>query len=191
MPLIVFHTRRVRDALKRREAWGADLFFLLLICAIAGGLTNLGKQVGRPFAEKLEISLSLAALPKYTALSLGRGFAAYVLSLIFTLVYGTVAAHNRPAEKLMLPALDVLQAIPVRGFLPGLVLAMVHLFPTREIGLENCLRRHDLHRSGLEHDVQLPRQPLARDFAAAAAKSRRCNAWGGGKRFVCWRFPPR
>jgi NitT/TauT family transport system permease protein len=36
----------------------------------------------------------------------------------------------------MIPALDVLQAIPVLGFLPGLVLAMVHLFPTRELGLE-------------------------------------------------------
>lgn len=136
MPLIVFHTRRVRDSLKRREAWGADIFFLLLIAAIVGGLTNLGRQVSSPFHEKLEISLSLWALPKYTALSLGRGFAAYVLSLIFTLVYGTIAAHNQRAEKVMLPALDVLQAIPVLGFLPGLVLAMVHLFPTREMGLE-------------------------------------------------------
>jgi NitT/TauT family transport system permease protein len=136
MPLILFHTRRVRDSLKRPEAWGADLFFLLLIAAIAGGLANLGHQVSNPFTEKLHISLSLWSLPKYTSLSLGRGFAAYVLSLIFTLVYGTIAAHNRRAEKLMLPALDVLQAIPVLGFLPGLVLAMVRLFPTREIGLE-------------------------------------------------------
>jgi NitT/TauT family transport system permease protein len=136
MPLILFHTRRVRDSLKRPEAWGADIFFLLLIAAIVGGLTNLGHQVSSPFRERLDISLSLWALPKYTALSLGRGFAAYVLSLLFTLVYGTIAAHNRRAEKLMLPALDVLQAIPVLGFLPGLVLAMVRLFPTREMGLE-------------------------------------------------------
>lgn len=136
MPLIVFHTKRVRDSLKQREAWGADLFFLLLIAAVAGGLANLGHQVSGRFHEKLNISLSLWALPKYTSLSLGRGFAAYVLSLIFTLVYGTIAAHNRRAEKVMLPALDVLQAIPVLGFLPGLVLAMVHLFPTRELGLE-------------------------------------------------------
>ena len=136
MPLVLFHTRKVRDSLKRPEAWGADIFFLLLIAAIVGGLTNLGRQVSSPFHEKLEISLSLWALPKYTALSLGRGFAAYVLSLIFTLLYGTIAAHNPRAEKVMLPALDVLQAIPVLGFLPGLVLAMVHLFPTRELGLE-------------------------------------------------------
>jgi NitT/TauT family transport system permease protein len=136
MPLIVFHTRRVREALKQPEAWGADIFFLLLVAAAAGGLGVLGKQVSRAYAPKLDISLSLLALPKYTLLSLGRGFAAYVLSLVFTLVYGTIAAHNHRAEKVMLPALDVLQAIPVLGFLPGLVLAMVSLFPTREIGLE-------------------------------------------------------
>ena len=136
MPLIVFHTRRVREALKQPEAWGADIFFLLLVAAVAGGLGVLGKQVSREYAPRLDISLSILALPKYTLLSLGRGFAAYVLSLVFTLVYGTIAAHNRRAEKLMLPALDVLQAIPVLGFLPGLVLAMISLFPTREIGLE-------------------------------------------------------
>jgi NitT/TauT family transport system permease protein len=136
MPLIVFHTRRVREALKQPEAWGADIFFLLLVAAVAGGLGVLGKQVSREYAPKLDISLSLLALPKYTLLSLGRGFAAYVLSLVFTLVYGTIAAHNHKAEKIMLPALDVLQAIPVLGFLPGLVLAMISLFPTREIGLE-------------------------------------------------------
>ncbi|HXE55238.1 MAG TPA: ABC transporter permease subunit [Tepidisphaeraceae bacterium] len=136
MPLIVFHTRRVREALKRPEAWGADIFFLLLVAAVAGGMMILGKQVTAPYRQRLEINLSILALPKYTLLSLGRGFAAYVLSLIFTLVYGTVAAHNHRAEKLMLPALDVLQAIPVLGFLPGLVLAMISLFPTREIGLE-------------------------------------------------------
>ena len=78
--------------------------------------------------------------------SLARGFAAYILSLIFTLVYGTIAAHNRRAEKVMIPALDVLQSIPVLGFLPGLVLAMIALFPTREIGSGDRLHRHDIHR---------------------------------------------
>src|SRR5438477_4555766 len=136
MPLIVFHSRRVRDALKYPETWGADIFFLLLIAAIVGGLATLARQVTVPFHFQLDISLSPWALPKYTLLSLGRGFAAYILSLLFTLVYGTVAAHNHRAEKLMLPALDVLQAIPVLGFLPGLVLAMIRLFPTREMGLE-------------------------------------------------------
>src|SRR5690242_6269417 len=136
MPLVICHTRRVREALKRQEAWGADLFFLLLTAAVVGGLVLMGEQAQAPYREKVEISLSLATLPKYTLLSLGRGFAAYALSLVFTLVYGTIAAHNHRAEKVMMPVLDVLQAIPVLGFLPGLVLALVALFPTRQIGLE-------------------------------------------------------
>src|SRR5690349_20986330 len=96
----------------------------------------VGKQVSAPYHAKVVINLSFWSLPKYTLLSLCRGFMAYGLSLLFTLVYGTAAAHNARAEKVMLPALDVLQAIPVLGFLPGLVLAMIALFPTREIGLE-------------------------------------------------------
>jgi len=69
-------------------------------------------------------------------LSLARGFVAYGLSLGFTLVYGSVAAHNRTAERIMIPILDILQGIPVLGFLPGVVLAMVALFPHSNIGLE-------------------------------------------------------
>ena len=136
MPLIVFQTRRMRDILKAPASLGVDLLVLLVAAAIAGALFSFGKQVAAPYQQKTEISLSFWALPKYTAFSLARGVAAYGLSLIFTLIYGTIAAHNRRAERIMVPALDVLQSIPVLGFLPGLVLAMIGLFPTREIGLE-------------------------------------------------------
>ena len=84
----------------------------------------------------VDIDLSLWALPRYTLLSLARGVAAYVLSLTFTLIYGTIAAHSRAAERIMIPILDILQGIPVLGFLPGLVLGMVALFPHSNIGLE-------------------------------------------------------
>ena len=87
-------------------------------------------------SRRAPIDLSIWALPKYTILTLGRGILAYILSLAFTLIYGTIAAHNARAEKLMLPALDVLQSIPVLGFMPGFLLAMVALFPGKEIGLE-------------------------------------------------------
>ncbi len=136
MPLVVFHTRRVREALKSPAKLGPELLFLAAVACFVGLLMMLSQRAWTPFTEKVEISLSFWKLPGYTMLSLSRGFAAYILSLSFTLIYGTIAAHNHRAEKLMLPALDVLQAIPVLGFLPGLVLAMVHLFPTREIGLE-------------------------------------------------------
>ncbi len=84
----------------------------------------------------MEIDLSPSALPLYTLLSLSRGFAAYLLSLAFTLTYGTIAAHGKRAEKVMLPLLDIGQGIPVLGFLPGLVLGMVALFPRTNVGLE-------------------------------------------------------
>ena len=136
LPLVVFHTQRVREALRRPGKFGLDLIVLLVVGAAIGGIASFGRQVSAPYLEKIEISLSFWALPKYTMFSLSRGLAAYILSLAFTLVYGTIAAHNHRAEKVMIPALDVLQAIPVLGFLPGLVLAMISLFPTREIGLE-------------------------------------------------------
>ena len=61
---------------------------------------------------------------------------AYVLSLGFALVYGYVAAYNPRAERFMIPLLDVLQSIPVLSFLPGVMLAMVALFPGRQLGVE-------------------------------------------------------
>lgn len=136
LALVLFQTRKVRDALKAPASFGIDLLVLLVIGAAVGGIATFGRQVTAPFLDKVEISLSLWALPKYTMFSLARGVAAYLLSLGFTLIYGTIAAHNHRAEKVMIPALDVLQAIPVLGFLPGLVIAMISLFPTREIGLE-------------------------------------------------------
>src|SRR6202008_1163451 len=60
----------------------------------------------------------------------------YALSLVFTLVYGYIAAYNKRAERFMIPLLDVLQSIPVLSFLPGVMLAMVALFPGRQLGVE-------------------------------------------------------
>ena len=84
----------------------------------------------------VEIDLSLRALPGYTVLSLMRGLAALALSLLFTLVYGYWAARDALAEKVLVPLLDVLQSVPVLGFMPGLVLSLVALFPGSNIGIE-------------------------------------------------------
>jgi NitT/TauT family transport system permease protein len=89
-----------------------------------------------PFTPVVEISSSPWALPRYAALSLLRISIAYGLSLVFTLVYGYIAAYNAKAERFMVPLLDVLQSIPVLSFLPAVMLAMVALFPTRQLGVE-------------------------------------------------------
>ncbi len=113
------------------------MLILVGVSAVIGALLMMGRQVTSEYHQTVVINVRpYGVLFKYTTFSLLRGCMAYVLSLAFTLVYGTIAAHNKRAEKLMIPALDVLQSIPVLGFLPGLVLAMVRLFPTRELGLE-------------------------------------------------------
>jgi len=89
-----------------------------------------------PFNPQVEISLSPGMLPVYAAYSLLRITVAYTLSLGFTLVYGYVAAYNSRAERLMIPLLDILQSIPVLSFLPGVMLAMVALFPRSQLGVE-------------------------------------------------------
>ncbi len=97
-------------------------------------------EVGRnwlgPFRPQVEISRSLGALPVYAGYSLLRIALAYVLSLIFAITYGYIAAYRPRAERFMIPLLDVLQSIPVLSFLPGVMLAMAALFPGRQLGVE-------------------------------------------------------
>ncbi len=108
-------------------AAGLSLFYAILV---------LARSWFGPFNPKVEISRSPWHLPLYAAYSLLRIAIAYVLSLAFTLVYGYVAAYNARAERIMIPLLDILQSIPVLSFLPGVMLAMVALFPHRQIGVE-------------------------------------------------------
>jgi NitT/TauT family transport system permease protein len=136
MALSGLYSRHVREALKKPAAFGADMLLVALFLAIFGALLMVGRRMAAPSSQQTTIDLSMSALPMYTFLSLGRGSAAYFLSLAFTLIYGTISAHNRRAEAVMIPVLDVLQAIPVLGFMPGVVLALVALFPAHELGLE-------------------------------------------------------
>jgi NitT/TauT family transport system permease protein len=106
---------------------GIALFYGVLVV----GRTWLG-----PFTPEVEISRNPLSLAAYAGYSLLRITIAYVLSLSFTLVYGYVAAYNPRAERFMIPLLDVLQSIPVLSFLPGVMLAMVALFPGRQLGVE-------------------------------------------------------
>ncbi|GAB4438536.1 MAG: ABC transporter permease subunit [Anaerolineae bacterium] len=75
------------------------------------------------------ISLAPQALPWYAALSVGRMLAAYLLSMLFTLVYGRLAAYNRRAERLLMPLLDVLQSVPILSFLPVVLLSLSAILP--------------------------------------------------------------
>jgi NitT/TauT family transport system permease protein len=113
-----------------------DLIMFAAGLAIFYGVLVVGRAWLGPFTPEVEISKSPWALPVYAGYSLLRILVAYFLSLIFTLVYGYIAAYNPKAEKFMVPLLDVLQSIPVLSFLPGVMLAMVALFPGRQLGVE-------------------------------------------------------
>src|SRR6202035_3720394 len=89
-----------------------------------------------PANAQTEIQLGVSALPKYSMFSVLRIAIAYVFSFAFTLVYGYIAAYNAKAERFMIPLLDTLQSIPVLSFMPGVMVAMVALFPTRQLGVE-------------------------------------------------------
>jgi NitT/TauT family transport system permease protein len=108
-------------------AAGLSVFYLILV---------LARNWFGPFNPHVEISRDPSHLPLYAAYSLLRITIAYILSLAFTLVYGYIAAYNARAERIMIPLLDILQSIPVLSFLPGVMLAMVALFPHRQLGVE-------------------------------------------------------
>jgi NitT/TauT family transport system permease protein len=125
-------------ALKDEKTWPFFLDAIVLGGVI--GVVYLMVVVGRywfgAIVPAAEISRSPWAIPMYTVFSLVRMTAAYVLSLAFAVAYGYIAAYNKRLQAPMLATLDILQSIPVLSFLPGVMLAMVSLFPTRQLGVE-------------------------------------------------------
>jgi NitT/TauT family transport system permease protein len=89
-----------------------------------------------PVTAQAEIQLNPGELPKYALFSVARITIAYGFSLALALIYAYIAAHNARAERFLIPLLDTLQSIPVLSFLPGVMVAMVALFPTRQLGVE-------------------------------------------------------
>ncbi len=113
-----------------------DFIVIGMLIFVVLSIEMMAKRWEAPFVPNAHISLNPVNLVKYTLYSATRGFIAYFISLIFTLVVGYAAAKNRYLEKLIVPTLDILQSVPVLGFLPGLMLALISLFPHSEIGLE-------------------------------------------------------
>jgi NitT/TauT family transport system permease protein len=113
-----------------------DLPILLAALAFFYAVLSMTHYWMTPAGAPMEIHLEPSALPRYAMFSVLRIAAAYLVSLAFTIVYGYIAAYNTRAEKFMVPLLDTLQSIPVLSFLPGVMVAMVALFPTRQLGVE-------------------------------------------------------
>ena len=120
------------------RSWSIFTDLSVAAAALAGfyALVKIASYwLGKPIPA-VDISQSISALPLYAFYSIVRIGAAYLLSLLFAVGYGYVAAYNPRAEALMIAVLDILQSIPVLSFLPGVMLAMVALIPTRQLGIE-------------------------------------------------------
>nr|UCQ30904.1 ABC transporter permease subunit [Edwardsiella piscicida] len=111
--------------------------FPLIISLIA--MMAIGfHQALQPLAslEKQTISLAPSALPDYALRTTLRMLVAMLASLLFTLIYGTLAAKSRRAAKVLVPMLDILQSVPVLGYISFTVTFFIALFPGRVLGVE-------------------------------------------------------
>jgi NitT/TauT family transport system permease protein len=105
---------------------------LWLVVRVGGGMAVPWTVAGAPSS----VSTDPLLLPYYVSRSLLRMFAALGLSLVFTFFYATAAARSRRAEKVLIPLLDILQSVPVLGFLAITITGFIALFPGSLLGLE-------------------------------------------------------
>ncbi|HEY7576419.1 MAG TPA: ABC transporter permease subunit [Acetobacteraceae bacterium] len=115
-----------------------DAAAILCVFAVLIGVSQVApatfEPIGAPGA--LEVSLDPANLPNYAVRTTMRMFAALVASLAFTFTYGTAAAKSRRASLVLIPILDILQSVPILGFLTFTVVFFMRLFPGNVLGLE-------------------------------------------------------
>jgi NitT/TauT family transport system permease protein len=118
-----------------------NLFDALAFCLLAGLVVVIahgGAQFDRPLSalQATPVKFDLVRLPGYAALTTLRMFAGLLASLLFTFLVAPLAAKSRKAGLIIVPALDILQSVPVLGFLTFTVTFFMGLFPNRELGLE-------------------------------------------------------
>ncbi|MBY4724656.1 MULTISPECIES: ABC transporter permease [Burkholderia] len=111
--------------------------FPLIICLIAMAVVGFHETMA-PIGtlQTQKISLDPSNLPEYALRTTLRMLAAMVASLAFTLIYGTLAAKSRRAGMVLIPILDILQSVPVLGFISFTVTFFLALFPSRVLGAE-------------------------------------------------------
>ena len=121
----------------RRFGW-VDAIVIVAVFALLRVVVTLGGDMRAQFDElhPPALSLDVALIPYYTARTVLRMFVAFAASLLFTFAYGYIAAKNPRARIVMLPMLDILQSVPVLGFLSITVTGFIALFPGSLLGVE-------------------------------------------------------
>jgi NitT/TauT family transport system permease protein len=120
-------TFRTEQPAQRNGIWPAVIALLVLLALV--GLGFRAAFDAPDYVKGPVISLQPGALPFYALYSLLRMAAAYVLSVVFTLVYAYVASMNKRNEQVMIPLLDVLQSVPILSFLPVVLLSLSAFVP--------------------------------------------------------------
>jgi NitT/TauT family transport system permease protein len=127
------------DVLRRAPFGLADIAVILGTLVLLALVARLGADAMVSFQPPditPSVDLNPRHLPYYAGRSTLRMFIALGFSLGFTLIYGYVAAHSRRAERVLVPLLDILQSVPVLGFLSITVTGFIALFPGSLLGLE-------------------------------------------------------
>jgi NitT/TauT family transport system permease protein len=133
MPLNTFVSARRRVL---PNQWDLLAFAVILAVLTAIAKSYHGLSAPLPAANASPVSLDYWQLPYYAFRTVLRMFAALVASLIFTFTYATLAAKSRRAEMVMIPILDILQSVPILGFLSFTVTFFLGLFPGNTLGAE-------------------------------------------------------
>src|SRR5882757_5287981 len=116
--------------------WDVLAFIVVIGLIVFLGETSRGLFAPLTALETTPMSLDPLHLPEYAARTTFRMFAALVLSLVFTFTYATLAAKSKRAEVLLVPLLDILQSVPILGFLSVTVVFFMSLAPGRVLGAE-------------------------------------------------------
>ena len=117
----------------------ADALVIAGILALFGLIAWILPAIGEPIGPKgvpSSVSTNLADLPYYALRSVFRMFVALFFSLVFTFVYGTAAARCRRLSRVLIPLLDILQSVPILGFLSATITIWMVLFPGSMLGVE-------------------------------------------------------
>jgi NitT/TauT family transport system permease protein len=118
------------------RTWVADAVLFCAAASIFYILLAIAPKEFHRATPPVTIDLRPRALPGYALLSLLRMCGGFAVSLAFTFVVGYAAARDKSIGRIVVPALDILQSIPVLSFLPTVLLAMIALLPGRTAGLE-------------------------------------------------------
>lgn len=139
MTILTKNQVQVGTKTSRLHTLVSDILVAAGILALFGLTSYLISAIGEPIGPQgvpSHISTDLSMLPYYAARSVFRMFIALFFSLLFTFIYGLLAARSRRLRIVLIPLLDILQSVPILGFLSATITIWMVLFPGSMLGVE-------------------------------------------------------